>query len=71
MTMVDFMHSLLPMLSTLLVAGGSPRQPLFHPLLWALVGSIASLVQRLLLPLILLSTAFSLVSSVQQRACLS
>ena len=62
-TMVDFMHSLLPMLSTLLVAvGGITSAAVFHPLLWALVGSIASLVQRLLLPLILLSTAFSLVS---------
>lgn len=61
--MVEFMHSLLPMLSTLLVAvGGVTSAAVFHPLLWALVSLTASLVQRLLLPLILLSTAFSLVS---------
>ena len=63
-TMVSFMHSLLPMLATLLVAvGGVTSAAVFHPLLWALVITIASLVQHLLLPLILLSTAFSLVSS--------
>lgn len=63
-TMVSFMHSLLPMLATLLVAvGGVTSAAVFHPLLWALVTTIASLVQHLLLPLILLSTAFSLVSS--------
>ena len=62
-TMVEFMHSLLPMLSTLLVAvGGITSAAVFHPLLWALVSTLASLVQRLLLPLILLSTAFSLIS---------
>lgn len=62
-SMVEFMHSLLPMLSTLLVAvGGVTSAAVFHPLLWALVSLTASLVQRLLLPLILLSTAFSLVS---------
>ncbi|HKM43411.1 MAG TPA: stage III sporulation protein AE [Limnochordia bacterium] len=61
--MVGFMYSLIPMLSSLLVAVGSVTSAaVFHPLLWGLVGTIASLVQRLLLPMILLSTAFSLVA---------
>lgn len=62
--MVGFMHSILPMLSSLLIAvGGITSSAVFHPLLWALVGTIASLVQRLLLPMILFSTAFSLVAN--------
>lgn len=61
--MVEFMYSLIPMLSSLLLAvGGVTSAAVFHPLLWALVGTIASLVQNLLLPMILMSTAFSLVS---------
>lgn len=61
--MVGFMYSLIPMLSSLLVAvGGVTSAAVFHPLLWALVGTIASLVQNLLLPMILFSTAFSLVA---------
>ncbi|NMB00929.1 MAG: stage III sporulation protein AE [Firmicutes bacterium] len=61
--MVEFMHSVLPMLATLLVAvGGITSATVFHPLLWGLVGTIASLVRYLLLPLILMSTAFSLVA---------
>ena len=62
-TMVDFMYSVLPVLSTLLVAvGGITASAVFHPLLWATVSIMAGLVDRLLLPLILLATAFSLVS---------
>ena len=61
--MVEFMYSLIPMLSSLLVAvGGVTSAAVFHPLLWALVGTIASLVRSLLLPMILFSTAFSLVA---------
>jgi stage III sporulation protein AE len=61
--MVGFMYALIPMLSSLLVAvGGITSATVFHPLLWALVGGIAGLVQRLLFPMILLSTAFSLMS---------
>ena len=57
------MYALIPMLSSLLVAvGGITSATVFHPLLWALVGGIAGLVQRLLFPMILLSTAFSLMS---------
>lgn len=61
--MVGFMYALLPMLSSLLVAvGGVTSAAVFHPLLWTLVGTIAGLVQNLLLPMILFSTAFSLVA---------
>jgi stage III sporulation protein AE len=61
--MVGFMYSLIPLLSSLLVAvGGVTSAAVFHPLLWALVGTIATLMQRLLLPMILISTAFSLVA---------
>lgn len=61
--MVGFMYSLIPMLTSLLVAVGSVTSAaVFHPLLWALVGTIASLIQKVLLPLVLLSTAFSLVA---------
>lgn len=61
--MVGFMYALIPMLSSLLVAvGGITSATVFHPLLWALVGGIAGLVQRLLFPMILLSTAFSLMA---------
>ncbi len=61
--MVGFMYALIPMLSSLLVAvGGITSAAVFHPLLWALVGTIAGLVQNLLLPMILFSTAFSLVA---------
>jgi stage III sporulation protein AE len=61
--MVGFMYAIIPMLSSLLVAvGGVTSAAVFHPLLWALVGTIASLVQKLLLPMILFSTALSLVA---------
>lgn len=61
--MVSFMHSLLPTLSALLMAvGGVTSATIFHPLLWALVSAIASLVHYLLFPLILFGTAFSVVA---------
>ena len=61
--MVGFMYSLIPMLSTLLAAVGAVTSAaVFHPMLWAVVETIASLVQNLLLPMILVSTAFSLVA---------
>lgn len=61
--MVEFMHALLPILSTLLIAvGGVTSATIFHPLLWGLTSTIASLVQYLLFPLILFSTAFNLAS---------
>lgn len=61
--MVDLMQALLPILTTLLLTvGGITSAAVFHPLLWGMLGSIASLVKYLLLPLILASTAFSLVA---------
>lgn len=61
--MVSFMHSILPLLSTLLMAvGGLTSATIFHPILWGLVGGIASLVHYLLFPLILFSTVFRLVA---------
>ncbi len=61
--MVSFMQSLLPLLSTLLLTVGAiSSSTVFHPLLWGLVGTIASLVHYLLLPLIMFGTAFGLVS---------
>lgn len=61
--MVSFMQSLLPLLSTLLITVGAiSSSTIFHPLLWGLVGTIASLVHYLLFPLIMFGTAFGLVS---------
>lgn len=61
--MVSFMHSILPLLSTLLMAvGGLTSATIFNPILWGLVGGIASLVHYLLFPLILFSTVFRLVA---------
>lgn len=57
--MVSFMYSLLPLLSALLLAvGGITSAAIFHPLLWALLGCVAGLVQYLLFPLILFGAAF-------------
>jgi stage III sporulation protein AE len=70
--MVSFMYSLLPMLSALLVTvGGLTSSAIFHPLLWGLVGAIAGLVQYLLFPLILFSTAFGLVAHFSNELPLS
>lgn len=66
--MVSFMQSLLPILSTLLLTVGAiSSSTIFHPLLWGLVGTIASLVHYLLLPLIMFGTAFGLVSHFAQE----
>ena len=70
--MVSFMYALLPTLSTLLIAvGGLTSSAIFHPLLWGMVGAIAGLVQYLLFPLILFSTAFSLVAHFSAELSLS
>lgn len=66
--MVSFMQSLLPLLSTLLITVGAiSSSTVFHPLLWGLVGAIASLVHYLVFPLIMFGTAFGLVSHFAQE----
>lgn len=62
--MVEFMQSLIPILSSLLLAVGAfSSATIFHPMLFSLVVSVASLVKSLILPLILFSTVLSLVSN--------
>lgn len=61
--MVSFMHALLPMMATLLAAvGGISSAALFHPVLIAVVSSIASLVRLLLFPIISLSAVLGLLA---------
>ncbi|HHT72754.1 MAG TPA: stage III sporulation protein AE [Firmicutes bacterium] len=51
--MVSFMYAILPMLASLLAAaGGVTSAVIFHPVLVAMVGAVASTVRYVLLPLI-------------------
>lgn len=66
--MVDFMHAVLPVLSTLLAAAGAvTTAAIFHPLLFVTVTVIAMVVQGVLLPLVLVLAALSVLGSLSQE----
>ncbi len=61
--MVSLMYALLPLLSTLLAAvGGITSATIFHPILIAVVGSIASLARSVLFPIIYISAVLGLLA---------
>ena len=70
--MVSFMHAILPTLTALLAAaGGVTSAVVFHPVLVAMVGTVASAVRFILLPLIFGSAAISLLAHFSEELPLS
>ncbi|MGI6147786.1 MAG: stage III sporulation protein AE [Limnochordia bacterium] len=70
--MVSFMHAILPTLTALLAAaGGVTSAVVFHPVLVAMVGTVASAVRFILLPLIFGSAAIGLLAHFSEELPLS
>ena len=62
--MVDLMHAVLPLLSTMLAAVGAvTTAAVFHPLLYATVTAVAMLVRGLLFPLVMAGAALAVIGS--------
>lgn len=67
--MVTFMHAVVPLLSTLLVAvGGATSAAVFHPLLISVAVVVGSVVRSLLLPLAFAGVVVSLVNQFSDEA---
>lgn len=63
--MVSFMYALLPMMSTMLAAvGGITSATIFHPILIAVVGGVASLIRTILFPMLNASAVIGLVANI-------
>lgn len=66
-TMVDFMQAMLPLLATMLAAVGAvTTAAIFHPLLYATVTGIATLIESILFPVVLVSAALTVVGSISK-----
>lgn len=63
--MVSFMYALLPTMSTMLAAvGGITSATIFHPVLIAVVGGIASLIRTILFPMLNVSAVIGLLANI-------
>lgn len=70
--MVSFMHAILPLMTTLLVAvGGVTTAAVFHPILISVVIGVGSLVKGFLVPLAFSGVVITLVSKMSDEAPLS
>jgi len=70
--MVSFMYAVLPTLASLLAAaGGVTSAVIFHPVLVAVVGTVASVVRYVLLPLIFSGAALGLLAHFSEELPLS
>lgn len=66
--MVTFMQAVLPVLLTLLVAvGGFTSAAIYHPVLFASIALIATVIRNVVLPLILFSAILGLVSNLSPK----
>ena len=64
-TMVDFLHSVLPILLSLLVArGGSTSAALLHPFVLMTVSGVGTLIKDAVLPLVFLSAVLQIVNNI-------
>lgn len=62
--MIDLMHAVLPLLSTMLAAVGAvTTAAVFHPLLYATVTTVATLVRGVLFPLVMAGAALAVIGS--------
>lgn len=62
--MVDLMHAVLPLLSTMLAAVGAvTTAAVFHPLLYVTVTTVATLVRGVLFPLVMAGAALAVIGS--------
>ena len=67
-SMVTFMHSLVPLLMTLmLVTGSIATSNLVQPIILFLIQFIGNIINTLVLPLILISTALGVVSNISNK----
>jgi stage III sporulation protein AE len=67
-TMVDFMHALLPLMTTMLAAVGAvTTATVFHPLLFTVANLVATIVRSVLLPLVFLSAALAVLGSLSKE----
>lgn len=64
-TMVDFLHSILPILLSLLVAsGGYTSAAILHPFILMTVSGVSTLIRDILLPLVFLSAVLQIVNNI-------
>ncbi|HHY13446.1 MAG TPA: stage III sporulation protein AE [Thermoanaerobacterales bacterium] len=63
--MIDFLHSILPILISLLIAsGGYTSAAILHPFILMTVSSIGTLIRDIVLPLVFLSAALQIVNNI-------
>jgi stage III sporulation protein AE len=63
--MVNFLHAILPLLLSLLVAlGGFASAAVFHPIIFMTVSGVGTLIRDILLPLIFLSSILIVVNNI-------
>lgn len=63
--MVNFLHAVLPLLLSLLVAlGGFASAAVFHPIIFMTVSGVGTLIRDILLPLIFLSSILIVVNNI-------
>lgn len=66
--MVGFMQAILPVLSTMLAAVGAvTTAAIFHPLIYATVTAIATLMQSVLFPIVYLLGALAVIGSISKE----
>jgi stage III sporulation protein AE len=71
-SMVDFMYATVPVLITLLVAGGNMTSGgIFQPILILIVEISATVIKNVFIPLILLSTILSIVNNISGKVQIS
>jgi len=63
--MVNFLHAILPLLLSLLVAlGGFASAAVFHPIILMTISGVGTLIRDILLPLIFLSSILTIVDNI-------
>lgn len=71
-SMVDFMYATIPVLITLLVAGGNITSGgIFQPIILTVVEIAATIIKNVFIPLIFLSTLLSIVNNISEKVQLS
>ncbi|HHW31751.1 MAG TPA: stage III sporulation protein AE [Clostridiaceae bacterium] len=70
--MVNFMYATMPVLITLLVSGGNiTAGGVFQPIVFGIIGAVATIIKSVLMPVILLSTILALIGNISEKVQLS
>ena len=66
--MVNFMYATMPILITLLISGGNiTTGGAFQPIIFGIIGTAATIIKTVLMPVILLSTVLAFIGNVSEK----